>query len=93
MKMTSARSPEKLAYHPTYHQYRDCNERIHSGRADSVMMRWSELRHTRAEGVFEFHSHTASHTRWDKICATPAEKTENSPPTHRALCASPEAAA
>ncbi len=56
--------------------HRDCTERIGNGQADSVMMRWSEIRRTLADGTLEFHSHTASHTRWDKICATSAEKCE-----------------
>jgi peptidoglycan/xylan/chitin deacetylase (PgdA/CDA1 family) len=54
--------------------HRDCHERIRSGLADEVIMRWSEVDRTRADGVFEFHSHTASHQRWDKLCAGRDEK-------------------
>lgn len=61
---------------PVTFNHRECTDRIRNGRADSVMMRWAEVRQTLADGTFEFHSHTASHTRWDKICANPAEKSE-----------------
>jgi peptidoglycan/xylan/chitin deacetylase (PgdA/CDA1 family) len=59
---------------PPLFNHRDCHERIRSGLADDVIMRWSEIERTRDDGVFEFHSHTASHQRWDKICASSDEK-------------------
>lgn len=59
---------------PTFN-HRQCIEHIQNGRADAAMMRWSEIRRTQADGVFEVHSHTASHTRWDKISHNAAEKT------------------
>ena len=39
---------------------------IADGRADEVMLRWSEIEALRAEGLIEFHSHTHTHTRWDQ---------------------------
>ena len=42
---------------------------VAAGRADEVMLRWSEIEAMRAAGTFEFHSHTHTHTRWDKECA------------------------
>lgn len=44
-----------------------CKEAVQAGRADAVMLRWSEIERMRAAGSFEFHSHTHSHTRWDKV--------------------------
>ncbi|AZY49538.1 polysaccharide deacetylase family protein [Bordetella avium] len=41
---------------------------IAAGRADEVMLRWSEVRAMIEAGTFEFHSHTHTHTRWDKEC-------------------------
>jgi peptidoglycan/xylan/chitin deacetylase (PgdA/CDA1 family) len=46
--------------------HRECKRRIAAGDADSVILRWSEAELLQAAGVFEFHSHTHSHTRWDK---------------------------
>lgn len=50
---------------PETPSHRDCEERIEQGRADEVMLRWSEIEAMRADGTFEFHSHTHTHTRWD----------------------------
>jgi len=44
-----------------------CARRIAEGRADEVMLRWSEVQAMQADGTFEFHSHTHTHTRWDKL--------------------------
>lgn len=44
-----------------------CKEAIRNGRADDVMLRWSEVERMREAGTFEFHSHTHTHTRWDRI--------------------------
>lgn len=49
----------------------ECMARIASGQADDVMLRWSEVEHAVAAGVFEFHSHTHSHTRWDREIGDP----------------------
>ena len=54
--------------------HRQCMEAVSAGRTDAAMMRWSEVLRARDEGIFEFHSHTASHTRWDKRCANAGEK-------------------
>ncbi|MRD74005.1 polysaccharide deacetylase family protein [Rhodocyclus tenuis] len=59
---------------PILLNHRDCQERIRNGCSDDAIMRWSEVEATRDAGVFEFHSHTASHTRWDKVCVTDEEK-------------------
>ena len=42
-----------------------CKQLVAAGRADEVMLRWSEIEAMRAAGTFEFHSHTHTHTRWD----------------------------
>lgn len=36
---------------------------------DGAFLRWSEVHAMREAGTFEFHSHTHSHTRWDKTIA------------------------
>lgn len=46
--------------------HKECKRRIAAGEPDSVMLRWSEVAAMREAGTFEFHSHTHSHTRWDK---------------------------
>lgn len=51
--------PETPAHH-------ECEARIQRGARDDVIVRWDEVNAMRADGVFEFHSHTHSHTRWDK---------------------------
>ena len=56
--------------------HRACEAAIEAGRADDVMVRWSEIHAMRHAGTFDFHSHTHTHTRWDKLCADPAEKRE-----------------
>ena len=45
--------------------HQECEARIAQGRADSVMLRWEEVRAMRQGGYAEFHSHTHTHTRWD----------------------------
>jgi peptidoglycan/xylan/chitin deacetylase (PgdA/CDA1 family) len=49
-----------------------CKAAIAAGRADEVMVRWSEIEAMRAAGTFEFHSHTHTHTRWDQVCGADA---------------------
>lgn len=51
---------------PRCPDHRRCMERVSAGDADAVMLRWSEIERMRSDGSFEFHSHTHSHTRWDK---------------------------
>lgn len=45
----------------------ECKTRIAAGDPDSVIVRWSELEVMQAAGTFEFHSHTHSHARWDRL--------------------------
>ncbi|MDI6749930.1 MAG: polysaccharide deacetylase family protein [Rhodocyclaceae bacterium] len=52
---------------PATPDHKTCKRLIASGRADEVMLRWSEIEAMIAAGTFEFHSHTHSHTRWDQI--------------------------
>ncbi|MDD3483740.1 polysaccharide deacetylase family protein [Azovibrio restrictus] len=56
--------------------HRECKTRIAAGRADEVMLRWSEIEAMQAAGTFEFHSHTHSHTRWDKSLPAGAARAE-----------------
>ncbi|HEY9459215.1 MAG TPA: polysaccharide deacetylase family protein [Paralcaligenes sp.] len=51
---------------PETPSHRECEARIQRGARDEVMLRWAEVKTMLADGVFEFHSHTHSHTRWDK---------------------------
>lgn len=51
---------------PVCPDHRRCKQAMASGEADLVMLRWSEVRQMQQSGVFQFHSHTHSHTRWDK---------------------------
>lgn len=46
--------------------HKQCKALIANGAADQVILRWSEAEAMQTEGTFEFHSHTHSHTRWDK---------------------------
>jgi peptidoglycan/xylan/chitin deacetylase (PgdA/CDA1 family) len=56
--------------------HNECKRRIAQGDADSVIMRWSEAEAAQADGVFEFHSHTHSHRRWDREITDPARRIE-----------------
>ncbi len=56
--------------------HNDCKTSIDEGRADEVIVRWSEIQAMQAAGTFEVHSHTHTHTRWDQKAATVAEKRE-----------------
>lgn len=51
---------------PDAPDHSECKRRIAAGEPDSVILRWSEAEQLQAAGVFEFHSHTHSHTRWDR---------------------------
>lgn len=44
------------------------------GKLDDAFLRWSEVEAMRAAGTVEFHSHTHSHTRWDRKIADQAER-------------------
>ena len=56
---------------PATPDHKTCKRAIAEGRADEVIVRWSEVEAMAADGVVEFHSHTHSHTRWDKAVADP----------------------
>lgn len=51
------------------HEYshQECEERIEQGRADEVMLRWSEVREMHHSGLVAFHLHTHTHKRWDRM--------------------------
>ncbi|HVJ37952.1 MAG TPA: polysaccharide deacetylase family protein [Stenotrophomonas sp.] len=51
--------------------HRDCEAAIADGRADAVMIRWSEARQMIASGSFEVHCHTHSHRRWYELGLPP----------------------
>lgn len=54
--------------------HEECKLRIASGDADGVIVRWSEVEAMQAAGTFEFHSHTHSHTRWDRQIEDPVAR-------------------
>lgn len=56
--------------------HRQCMACWAEGRADEVMLRWSEVERMAAAGTFEFHSHTHTHTRWDQVEAEPERRRE-----------------
>jgi peptidoglycan/xylan/chitin deacetylase (PgdA/CDA1 family) len=62
-----ARPHAGMADVPATPAHRACMEAVQAGRADDVMLRWSEVQAMREAGTFEFHSHTHSHTRWDRV--------------------------
>ena len=45
-----------------------------NGTLDDAFLRWSEVEAMRAAGTVEFHSHTHSHTRWDRKMAEQTER-------------------
>lgn len=49
------------------HSHSECKARIAAGRADDVILRWSEARAMVESGAAEFHSHTHTHQRWDRL--------------------------
>ena len=61
---------------PPAYTHREAKERMFSGNADDVILRWSEIEEMIKSRTFEVHSHTHTHTRWDLTCSTPQEKTE-----------------
>jgi hypothetical protein len=44
------------------------------GKADEVMLRWSEIERMQADGCIETHSHTHSHVHWDQLHADQGER-------------------
>lgn len=51
-----------------------CTQAIAGGKADDVMLRWSEIERMEASGVVEIHSHSHAHVRWDKLFADKGER-------------------
>ena len=62
-----ARPHAGMANAPATPAHKACMEAVQAGRADEVMLRWSEVLAMREAGTFEFHSHTHTHTRWDRV--------------------------
>lgn len=58
--------PARVGISQAPFDHRECKGRIAAGAGDDVMLRWSEVEEMQFAGSFEFHSHTHSHTRWDK---------------------------
>ena len=61
---------------PACPNHRAAKALIDAGRADEVMLRWSEVDAMQSAGTCEFHSHTHTHTRWDKTVADVAARRE-----------------
>ena len=61
---------------PNCPDHRACKQAIAAGRTDEVIMRWSEVERMSLDGTIEAHSHTHSHSRWDKIVANADERSE-----------------
>jgi peptidoglycan/xylan/chitin deacetylase (PgdA/CDA1 family) len=59
---------------PDCPNHRRCAEAIAGGRADEVMLRWSEIELMQASGCIETHSHTHTHQRWDRMFADRGER-------------------
>lgn len=66
--------PERAAAETPSHS--ECAACIAAGRADEVMLRWSEVEKMVAAGSFEFHSHTHTHRRWDRELSDPGQRAE-----------------
>jgi peptidoglycan/xylan/chitin deacetylase (PgdA/CDA1 family) len=45
-----------------------------AGHPDAAFLRWSEVEAMCAAGTFDVHSHTHSHTRWDRTIADPVAR-------------------
>ena len=54
--------------------HRRKNILIADNRPDEVMLRWSEIRKMRDSGLVEFHVHTHSYKRWDRLSASRTER-------------------
>ena len=52
---------------PATPDHRACKAAVNAGRADEVMLRWSEIEAMEASSALEIHSHTHSHVRWDRL--------------------------
>ena len=49
---------------------------IEQGRTDEVMLSWDEVTEMKGSGLIEFHSHTHTHRRWDKLLPDRGERNE-----------------
>ncbi len=56
------------------YSHRDCEQLIADNRSDEVMLRCSEVREMRDSGLVEFHLHTHSHKRWDRLSVPRTEQ-------------------
>ncbi|HAX1795053.1 TPA: polysaccharide deacetylase family protein, partial [Escherichia coli] len=56
------------------YSHQECEQLIAEHRSDDVMLRWSEIREMSESGLVEFHVHTHSHKRWDKVSALRTEQ-------------------
>ncbi|MHB8667992.1 MAG: polysaccharide deacetylase family protein, partial [Burkholderiales bacterium] len=59
---------------PATPDHRACKAAVAEGRADEVMLRWSEIEVMEASGALEIHSHTHSHVRWDRLHPDQAQR-------------------
>jgi len=58
---------DKRAALPDCPNHKLCTQAIAGGRADDVMLRWSEIELMQASGWVQTHSHTHTHVRWDRM--------------------------
>lgn len=59
---------------PPTPDHRECKTAVDEGRADDVMLRWSEIEVMETSGTVEVHSHTHTHQRWDRAIPDPAKR-------------------
>jgi peptidoglycan/xylan/chitin deacetylase (PgdA/CDA1 family) len=59
---------------PATPDHRACKAAVAEGRADEVILRWSEIEAMEASAAVEIHSHTHSHVRWDQLHADKAQR-------------------
>ncbi len=57
--------PVRISADTREYSHDESQRLIERGRADDVMLRWSEVREMSLSGLVEFHSHTHTHRRWD----------------------------
>ena len=56
--------------------HRESAALVENGRADEVMLSWDEVAAMKASGLVEFHSHTHTHQRWDKLMPDRSRRNE-----------------